>query len=338
MRPDCWPLAEGVLQNAFLLTNATLFPLWGEKIVSALGTMGARVRPIIIADGESHKTMETALFVCDELLRGGALRQSLLLTLGGGVVSDLGGFAAAIYMRGISWAALPTTLVAQVDAAIGGKTGVNRGLKNILGAFHPPRAVLIDPQTLSTLPMREHLAGLAEVVKYGAIGQEGFFSWLEGNANALLQKEEKVLLLAIGRSVQAKIEIVTQDEKETSGLRALLNFGHTLGHAIESNTGFSWLHGEAVAAGMVFASKLSVRLGYLAESASQRLEALISRLGLPTRLPEGSPEGYLEPLTLDKKRGRKGLAFVLLRRLGEAFVAEVEESAVRSLLEEELGA
>ncbi len=313
--------------DCLVVTNATVEPLYLEALVADL--QGRQVNAISLPDGEAYKTLETVEDILDTLVEHGANRDTTLVALGGGVVGDITGFAAACYMRGVDFVQVPTTLLAQVDSSVGGKTGVNHASgKNLIGAFHQPRAVLIDTDTLDTLPDREFRAGLAEVIKYGAIVDADFFAWLEGNIDALLAREAPALAIAIRRSCELKAEIVAEDERE-SGRRAILNFGHTFGHAIERCQGYGeWLHGEAVAAGMVMAAQLG------GGAAAARIEALLERSGLPIRPPELAPADLLAAMGMDKKVQGKRLRFVLLRELGDAFVtSDYDAARLDALLE-----
>ena len=308
--------------DCLVVTNETVEPLYLEALTADF--TGKQVRAISLPDGEAYKTLETVEDILDTLIEGGANRDTTVVALGGGVVGDIAGFAAACYMRGVEFIQVPTTLLAQVDSSVGGKTGVNHASgKNLIGAFHQPRAVLIDTETLQTLPDRELKAGLAEVIKYGAIGDADFFAWLEGNVDALLARDPQALAVAIRRSCELKAGIVAEDERE-SGRRAILNFGHTFGHAIERCQGYGkWLHGEAVAAGMVMAAQLSSGNIVLAE----RIGNLLERAGLPTRPPAIDALDLLAAMGMDKKVLQKRLRFVLLRGLGEAFVTSDYDAA-----------
>ena len=315
--------------DCLVVTNGTVEPLYLEALVADL--QGKQVNVISLPDGEAYKTLETVEDILDTLVEHGANRDTTLVALGGGVVGDITGFAAACYMRGVDFVQVPTTLLAQVDSSVGGKTGVNHASgKNLIGAFHQPSAVLIDTDTLKTLPAREFRAGLAEVIKYGAIVDADFFAWLEGNIDALLAREAPALAVAIRRSCELKAEIVAEDERE-SGRRAILNFGHTFGHAIERCQGYGeWLHGEAVAAGMVMAAQL----GGGDRAAEERLETLLGRAGLPIRPPELAPADLLAAMGMDKKVKGKRLRFVLLRELGNAFVtSDYDAARLDSVLE-----
>ncbi len=308
--------------DCLVVTNETVEPLYLEALLADLA--GKQVGAISLPDGEVYKTLETVEDILDTLVEGGANRDTTLVALGGGVVGDITGFAAACYMRGVNFIQVPTTLLAQVDSSVGGKTGVNHvSGKNLIGAFHQPRAVLIDTDTLKTLPDRELKAGLAEVIKYGAIVDADFFAWLEDNIEALVGRNAAALAVAIQRSCELKAAIVAEDERE-SGRRAILNFGHTFGHAIERCQGYGdWLHGEAVAAGMVMAARLSGGDGASAE----RLGKLLERAGLPVRPPAIAANDLLAAMGMDKKVQKKQLRFVLLRTLGDAIVTSSYDAA-----------
>ena len=302
--------------DCLVVTNETVAPLYLERLLPNLE--GLNVSSICLPDGESYKTVATLQTILDKLVASGANRDTTVIALGGGVVGDLAGFAAACYLRGVAFLQVPTTLLAQVDSSVGGKTGVNHEKgKNLIGAFHQPALVLIDTDTLQTLPPREFSAGLAEVIKYGAICDAAFLGWLESNMQALLDKNSDALAYAIHRCCELKAEVVAEDERE-SGRRAILNFGHTFGHAIENSLGYgNWLHGEAVAAGMVMASELSG----LGAGEQERLSELIDSAGLPTAPPPIASERWLESMGMDKKVQNKQLRFVLLRSLGDAYVS-----------------
>jgi len=310
-------------QSCLVVSNETVAPLYLDQLIECLP--GLETPTISLPDGEAFKTLATAQTILDELVCCRAGRDITVIALGGGVVGDISGFAAACYMRGVSFVQVPTTLLAQVDSSVGGKTGVNHpGGKNLVGAFHQPEIVLIDTDTLTTLADRELRAGLAEVIKYGAILDLGFLSWLEENMQALLQRDAKALAYAIQRSCEIKARVVAEDEKE-AGVRALLNFGHTFGHAIENTVGYGeWLHGEAVAAGMVMAAELS---GISATDQS-RLKSLISAAGLPISPPLTNAGQLRDAMQLDKKILAGKLRFVLLRELGEAYVADDYDAGV----------
>jgi 3-dehydroquinate synthase len=302
-----------------VVSNPVVAPLYLGTVQQALARAGAHPVSVLIDDGEQAKTWQTLDRVIDALLAAQLGRDSLLVALGGGVVGDLAGFAAAVYQRGIPFLQIPTTLLAQVDSSIGGKTALNhpRG-KNMIGAFHQPVAVIADVASLDTLPERELRAGMAEVIKHGFILDPAFVAWLEENVGKLLARERGALEHAVLRSCELKAQVVAADERE-SGLRAILNFGHTFGHAIEAGVGYgSWLHGEAVAAGMAMAAGLSVRAGTLAHAEAERIIALIRRAGLPVQGPRLALERYLELMQVDKKTAAGELRFVLLEGLGRA--------------------
>lgn len=319
-----------------VITNAVVAPLYLEKLMRSL----ARFDPttVILPDGEPQKALATIDRIVGELLSARCDRGTTLFALGGGVVGDITGFTAAVYQRGIAFVQVPTTLLSQVDSSVGGKTGVNHPLgKNMIGCFYQPRAVIIDTSTLSTLPDRELSAGIAEIIKYGAIGDEPFFAWLEAHMAALLQRDPSALTFAIETSCRNKAQVVQADEKE-AGVRALLNFGHTFGHAVEAAMGYGqWLHGEAVAVGMLMAARLSERLGWLSPQEFQRLRALVAAASLPTRAPQIAPERFMDLMAVDKKATGGRLRFVLLRHLGEAFLTkDVPRDVLLSVLEEPL--
>jgi 3-dehydroquinate synthase len=306
--------------KVLVVSNDTVAPLYLEKLSSAL--VGFPFELHIIPDGEQFKTVETWYGIIDKLVSMQARRDASLIALGGGVIGDLTGFAAASYMRGVRFLQVPTTLLAQVDASVGGKTGFNHAQgKNLIGAFHQPSAVFIDAATLDTLAAREFNAGLAEVVKYGAINDAPFFDWMEQEAGAVAARDPEALEHLIRRSVVNKTEIVAQDEKE-AGIRALLNFGHSFGHALEAETGYRhFLHGEAVAIGMVVAAGLSELRGLCARGLAARLATLLQHYGLPTRIPANvSIDGLSKALELDKKALASGLRLVLLDAIGRARV------------------
>ncbi len=320
--------------RAVIVTNPTVGALYLDALTAALGGVGVGVVPVMVPDGESYKNWETLNRVFDALLTNHCERSTALIALGGGVVGDLTGFAAAVYLRGVPFIQVPTTLLAQVDSSVGGKTGINHPLgKNMIGAFYQPRLVLADIGTLDTLPPRELAAGLAEVIKYGLILDSRFFEWLEANMARLVARDPAALAHAVRRSCELKAEVVAQDERE-SGLRALLNLGHTFGHAIEAGLSFgTWLHGEAVAAGTVQAARLSQRLGFLSEADVQRVVALLQRANLPTAAPDLGVDRYLELMGLDKKVEGGKLRLVLLRRIGEGYVsAEFPQADLRAVL------
>lgn len=304
-----------------VVSNETVAPLYIETLNSTLRKVGADVTPIVLPDGEAYKTWESLNAIYDALLAARCERGTTLIALGGGVIGDLAGFAAATYQRGVAFIQMPTTLLAQVDSAVGGKTGINhpRG-KNMIGAFWQPRLVLTDTNTLATLPSRELSAGLAEVIKYGLIRDLRFLEWLEDNLERLVNRDAESLAYAIERSCVNKAEVVAEDELETApeGGRALLNLGHTFGHAIEAGLGYgTWLHGEAVAAGTMMAAELSRRLGWLSTADVDRVRELLQRASLPVRAPRFGIERYFELMAHDKKVMAGQLRLVLLKAIGE---------------------
>ena len=309
------------------MTNPVVAAHWLSALRASLSVAGIASESIVVPDGEASKSWPTLQDVLTRLLEINAERSTTLVALGGGVVGDVGGFAAAIYQRGMPFVQVPTTLLAQVDSSVGGKTGINHALgKNMIGAFHQPRAVVIDTDCLRTLPDRELCAGLAEVIKTAAIRSPAFFEWLEENLPRLIAREPDALVHAVTASCRIKAEIVAADERE-AGERALLNFGHTFGHAIEAGVGYGeWLHGEAVAAGMVLAARLSERLGTIDRADVLRLRRLLERAGLPVDAPRLGTDRYLALMGRDKKVVAGSMRFVLLRSLGEAFVTtDVQE-------------
>ena len=319
-----------------IVTNTTVGPLYLDRLRGALEAAGVEAISIVLPDGEVYKNWETLNLIFDALLEHRAERKTTLIAVGGGVIGDLTGFAAACYQRGVPFIQVPTTLLAQVDSSVGGKTGINHPLgKNMIGAFYQPRLVLADTDTLNTLPDRELSAGLAEVIKYGLIRDLPFLEWLEENMERLVARDTQALTYAIYQSCRNKAEVVAADERE-SGQRALLNLGHTFGHAIEAGMGYgNWLHGEAVAAGTMLAAELSQRMGLISEADVARMSELFRRAGLPTRAPALGVEAYLGHMGVDKKVEGGRMRFVLLRRLGEAFVtAEVPKAMLWATLTE----
>lgn len=310
------------IPHAAIVTNTTVAPLYLEVIETGLRNAGVNVVPIILPDGEAYKNWETLNLIFDALLQNRAERKTTLIALGGGVIGDLTGFAAASYQRGVPFIQVPTTLLSQVDSSVGGKTGINHPLgKNMVGAFYQPKAVLADTATLNTLPDRELSAGLAEVIKYGLIRDLPFLEWLEAHMDELLARDPEALAYAIRRSCEIKAEVVASDERE-SGQRALLNLGHTFGHAIEAGMGYGvWLHGEAVAAGTVLAADLSRRMGLISDADLERTRALFRRANLPDAAPDLGVEAYMKAMEIDKKVEGGKIRFVLLRKIGEAFVS-----------------
>jgi 3-dehydroquinate synthase len=318
--------------SAAIVTNDVVAPLYLSRVRLAL--RGARVTDIVVPDGEQAKSWETLNRVFDALLEARCGRDTLIVALGGGVIGDLAGFAAAVYQRGVAFVQVPTTLLAQVDSSVGGKTAINHALgKNMIGAFHQPRAVISDVATLDTLPERELRSGLAEVIKHGLALDAAFVEWLEKNMEALLARQREALIHAVRRSCELKARIVAEDERE-SGARALLNFGHTFGHAIEAATGYgTWLHGEAVAAGMVMAVELSALMGHLKKTEVSRVRALLQRAGLPVTGPALAPEALLELMAVDKKAAKGRTRFVLLEAIGRAALrADVDDHEVRAAI------
>ncbi|MEO5654733.1 MAG: 3-dehydroquinate synthase [Nitrosospira sp.] len=306
-------------KRAAIVTNTTVAPLYMERLRNALEGQGVVTVPIVLPDGEAHKNWQTLNFIFDALLRHRCERSTPIIALGGGVVGDLAGFAAATYLRGVPFIQIPTTLLAQVDSSVGGKTGINHPLgKNMIGAFYQPRVVLADSATLDTLPERELRAGIAEIIKYGLIRDLDFLEWLERNMAKLLIRDADVLVEAIRRSCVNKAEVVQADERE-SGVRALLNLGHTFGHAIENAMGYGvWLHGEAVAAGTMLAAELSKRMGMIGEAEVERIRKIYAQAGLSAIAPDLGPEKYLRLMGLDKKVEGGNMRFILLRHIGEA--------------------
>ena len=311
-------------RTALIVTNETVAPLYAAQLQAALAPHYPQVQVVTLPDGEEHKNWQTLNQIFDALLGQGCDRKTVLFALGGGVIGDMTGFAAACYMRGVPFVQVPTTLLSQVDSSVGGKTGINHPLgKNMVGAFYQPNAVLIDTATLNTLPPRELSAGLAEVIKYGLICDEPFLTWLEEHVDALRNLDQVALTEAISRSCAAKALVVNADERE-SGVRATLNLGHTFGHAIETHMGYGvWLHGEAVAAGTVMALEMSQRLGWISVQERDRGIRLFQRAGLPVIPPEEMTEAdFLEHMAIDKKVIDGRLRLVLLRRMGEAVVTD----------------
>jgi len=307
-------------RDVLVVSNEVVAPLYLARLERGLA--GKRVASVILPDGEQHKTLATMERVLDALVERRLNRDACVVALGGGVVGDTAGFAAACYQRGVDYVQVPTTLLAQVDSSVGGKTGVNHpGGKNLIGAFHQPRAVVSDIGTLGTLPPRELRAGLAEVIKVGLVADAHFFAWIEGNLEALLDLDAAALTHAIRRSCEIKAEIVAEDEHE-HGRRALLNLGHTFGHAIETAAGYgAWLHGEAVGAGMLMAADLSARLGWLRPTDVERVRSLLQRAGLPVAAPRIGAARGLELMGMDKKVLAGRIRLVLLRHVGEGVVA-----------------
>jgi 3-dehydroquinate synthase len=324
-------------RDVLLLSNTIVAPLYAARLKHALPSR--RCIEVILPDGEQYKTLSSASRVFDVMVANRLGRDAIVVALGGGVVGDLAGFVAACYQRGVDWVQIPTTLLAHVDSSIGGKTAVDHpGGKNLIGAFHQPIAVISDTELLATLPQREFRAGIAEVIKYGLIWDAGFFEWIEAHIDALLAREDAALEHAIYRSCQIKAQIVSRDERE-QGERAVLNLGHTFGHAIEAATGYvQWLHGEAVAIGLVLAADLSCRMGQLEGAVLQRLLALLKRAGLPVEAPRIGTEQALQYMRIDKKVKSGRVRLVLLKGLGAAeLTAEYSDQALAQTLSAHFG-
>ena len=315
--------------SLYIVTNTTVAPLYAQRLTQTLEKLGKSVRTIVLPDGESYKDWKNLQLIFDELLKHGAERQTMLLALGGGVIGDMTGFAAASFMRGIRFIQVPTTLLAQVDSSVGGKTGINHPLgKNMIGAFHQPVAVIADLNTLKTLPPRELSAGLAEVVKHGAIADAQFLDWIEANAKELLACDTKAMAHAVLRSCEIKSAVVSADERE-GGIRATLNFGHTFGHAIEAGMGYGeWLHGEAVGCGMVMGVNLSCRLKHISQIEVDRLTQIIQSMNLPTEPPKFGAERYMDLMQVDKKTEGGQIRYVVLEKIGKAQVKSVPDAQV----------
>ncbi len=324
---------------AVIVSNTTIAPLYASRLQESLKDRYKTIHTIVLPDGEAHKTWQTLNLIFDDLLKHSCDRKTTLFALGGGVVGDMTGFAAASYMRGVPFVQVPTTLLAQVDSSVGGKTGINHPLgKNMVGAFYQPQLVLCDLSTLNTLPARELSAGLAEVIKYGPIADMVFFDWIEANIDALLARDSAALAHAVKRCCEIKAWVVSQDERE-AGLRAILNFGHTFGHAIEAGLGYgAWLHGEAVGCGMVMAAQLSQRLGLMDAAFVTRLTALIKKAGLPTAAPALAPnvqanaDRYLELMRVDKKAEAGEIKFILINQPGQCVVQTAPDALVREVI------
>jgi len=337
-------IGHGVLDAAILnthitgkkiaiVTNEVVAPLYLDKLMTMLRDLGKTCFPVILPDGEEEKNVDNLMHIFDVLLKNKCDRKTTLIALGGGVIGDMTGFAAATYMRGVPFVQIPTTLLAQVDSSVGGKTAINHPLgKNMIGAFYQPQAVIADTATLASLPDRELSAGLAEVIKHGAIIDKDFFTWLETNMEKLVARDEQALAHAIQRSCEIKADIVRQDERE-GGLRAILNFGHTFGHAIEAGLGYGvWLHGEAVGCGMVMAADLSVRLGTLDVRDQKRIVALIKAAGLPVQAPDLGLAQWIDLMEVDKKNEGGEIKFILLKPMGSAYVTSVPSEILQETL------
>ena len=336
-RPDTW-VGLPKATTAMIVTNDTIAPLYEAALRSAIAPHYKQVHTVVLPDGEAHKDWQTLNLIFDALLRQGCDRKTVLFALGGGVVGDMTGFAAASYMRGVPFVQVPTTLLSQVDSSVGGKTAINHPLgKNMIGAFYQPVRVVCDLNTLTTLPPRELSAGLAEVIKYGPIADMDFLAWIEANIDALMAQDPAAMAHAVQRSCEIKAWVVGQDERE-AGLRAILNFGHTFGHAIEAGLGYGeWLHGEAVGCGMVMAAELSCRLGLVERPFVQRLKALIAGAGLPVRGPQLAADDnagrYLALMRLDKKSEAGEIRFVLINSPGRAAVRPAPDALVREVID-----
>ena len=332
-----FPLPQA--EAAVVISNATIAPMYAPRLLDALCGRFARLHTVVLPDGEQYKTWEHLQTIFDALLTHGCDRKTVLFALGGGVVGDMTGFAAACYMRGVPFVQVPTTLLAQVDSSVGGKTAINHPLgKNMIGAFYQPYMVLCDLDVLDTLPPRELSAGLAEVIKYGPIADMEFFRWLEDGMEALMARNGEALARAVRRSCEIKADVVAQDERE-AGLRAILNFGHTFGHAIEAGMGYgAWLHGEGVGAGMVMAANLSQRLGLVDLAFVERLTRLIQRAGLPVRGPvidtQDNAGRYLQLMRVDKKAEGGEIRFVVIDGPGRAIVRPAPDALVRSVIDD----
>jgi 3-dehydroquinate synthase len=321
-------------RRAFIVTNVTIAPLYLEKLQQSLAAAGIAPEAIQLPDGEAYKNWDELYKILGWLLEHRAERGTPLLALGGGVIGDITGLAAALYQRGMPFAQIPTTLLAQVDSSVGGKTAVNHPLgKNMIGAFYQPRLVLADLETLNSLPEREYLSGFAEIIKYGAIADAGFFDWLVGHAKKLLARDATALAYAVNESCRVKAETVAADERE-AGSRAFLNLGHTFGHTIETHEGYGkWLHGEAVAMGIALAARLSVETAGLPETDAQRLIDCLKRFGLPVEAPVFAHDDWLELMKHDKKTKNGRVRFVLLEALGKAIVrGDVSDETVELVL------
>ncbi|SFM71965.1 bifunctional shikimate kinase/3-dehydroquinate synthase AroKB [Rugamonas rubra] len=316
-----------------IVTNSTVAPLYLERLEQGLRAAGKQVISIVLPDGEEHKNWASLMAIFDALLAAKADRKTTLVALGGGVIGDLTGYAAASYMRGVDFIQVPTTLLSQVDSSVGGKTGINHPLgKNMIGAFYQPRAVIADTATLETLPARELSAGLAEVIKHGAIIDAAFFDWIEANIALLVGRDKGALAYAIARSCEIKAEVVRQDERE-GGLRAILNFGHTFGHAIEAGLGYGhWLHGEAVGCGMVMAADLSARMGLVEQATVARVRALVAAAGLPVKAPDLGTARWLELMEVDKKNEGGAIKFILLKPLGSPSITHAPQELLLATL------
>lgn len=325
----------GLGKKIGIITHKKLDDLYGNTLIKSLSEAGFEVYVLTLREGEKTKDMRYLAKIYDFCLSNKLERKSTLLAFGGGVIGDLTGFAAATLLRGINFVQIPTSLLAQVDSSVGGKTGINHSLgKNLIGAFYQPRTVVIDLEVLKTLPSRHFKNGMAEVIKYGIIHDKGFFKYLQDHAKEIQSRDEKILAHIIRTSCRIKAEIVGQDERETSGIRAYLNYGHTVGHAIEAVLHYKkLLHGEGVSIGMVAASRISRELGYVTEAEAEEIESLLQKTGLPTRIPGLSADELLGAMTLDKKVKEGKVVFVLTQGIGKAFLHEdVKLNLVKNVL------
>jgi 3-dehydroquinate synthase len=325
-------------KRAVVVTNTTVGPLYSERLRKALAAEGVESFEIVLPDGEVHKNWQTLNLIFDQLIAKRCERKTTLIALGGGVVGDMTGFAAATYQRGVPYIQIPTTLLAQVDSAVGGKTAINHPQgKNMIGAFYQPKLVLADTELLNTLPPREFSAGMAEVIKYGLIRDLPFFEWLEVSMEKIMAREPEAIIHAVYESCRNKAEVVAEDEKET-GVRAILNLGHTFGHAIETATGYgTWLHGEAVAMGIVLAARASKQLGQIDASELSRIGKVLSSAELPLVSPKISAERYIALMGNDKKVEGGEIRLVLLDRLGRALVQAAKPEFIRVAVSADVG-
>lgn len=325
-------------QQAVIVTNDVVGPLYAETLEKTLAAAGKTVHTITLPDGETEKNWHNLMAIFDQMLSLKMDRKTTIVALGGGVIGDMAGFAASTYMRGIPFIQVPTTLLAQVDSSVGGKTAINHPLgKNMIGTFYQPQAVIADTKTLSTLHAREYASGIAEIIKHGIIQDVDYFVWLEANMPKLMQKDPAVLAQTILRSCEIKANVVHQDEKE-GGLRAILNFGHTFGHAIETGLGYgTWLHGEAVGCGMVMAATLSEQLGWIDHTTQARITALTAAAQLPIVAPDLGEERWLELMQVDKKNENGQIRFILIRPLGTPVITEVPHDILLSTIRHCIG-
>ncbi|WP_048439713.1 3-dehydroquinate synthase [Caenimonas sp. SL110] len=321
--------------HALIVTNTTVAPLYAQALSRAIAGKHQTIDVLQLPDGEAHKNWQTLNLIFDELLQTASDRKTVLYALGGGVVGDMTGFAAACYMRGVPFVQVATTLLAQVDSSVGGKTAINHTLgKNMIGAFYQPRLVVCDLDTLATLPAREFSAGLAEIIKYGPIADMAFLDWIEANMQGLMSRDPALLAHAVRRSCEIKAWVVGQDERE-AGLRAILNFGHTFGHAIEAGMGYGqWLHGEAVGCGMVMASHLSQQLGLIDSALVDRITRIVQAAGLPITGPALGADRYLELMQVDKKTEAGEIRFVVIDKPGSAVMRPAPDAMVRQVIEQ----